>query len=253
MLLLLCSWIIAGVVAEDSSVTYYQLRNSSVCLRPRKPPPYISVVWKIGGKMVVSDKGVNPIFAGKVFAPGNHSLCINELTDTGAAIYELSLVDPDFNAVTERHQVIVEEPVPEPEVTITVLHSNLSAGLCSTTVNCSIQDDWLWSVCDGESCRDAQKSFSKVNISISTDNSTVFCSGENHVSKNNASKSIQICFYQSILEHKAQTHVLPVVIRLVAVCLCLCVCTACVVKKLHSPACNRQQSEPSYENVAESS
>ncbi|XP_047431301.1 uncharacterized protein LOC125000002 [Mugil cephalus] len=278
LLLLLLSWrIITGVVAEDSSVTYYQLRNSSVCLRPRKPPPYISVVWKIGGKVVVSGTGVNPNFAGKA-ALANHSLCINELMDTGAAIYELSLVDPDFNAVTERHQVIVEEPVPKPEVMITVLHSNLSAGLCSITVNCSIQDDWLWSLCDGESCTDAQKSFSKVNISISTDNSTVVCSGENHVSKNNESKSIQICFTKSNRE-KQEYEAEPLLYLLICLVLIVFIVIATGAKKLHSTYCQREaerlvlqviqsqpmgieqqsgprdstssssQAEPSYENV----
>ncbi|KAK9524904.1 hypothetical protein VZT92_017267 [Zoarces viviparus] len=71
------------------------------------------------------------------------------------------------------------------------LHSNLSAALCNITVNCSIRDEWVWSFCDGEGCRTSQRSLRKVNITIFTDNTSIVCSGNNHVSTSKVYESIE--------------------------------------------------------------
>ncbi|XP_056224615.1 uncharacterized protein LOC130164143 isoform X1 [Seriola aureovittata] len=235
MFLLLSCWILAGVMAEDPTVTHYKLKNSSLCLHVRKPPPYKRGEWTFGGKVIASDE-INPNYTEKVvYNHANLSLCLKELTHTDTGIYQVSFRDPDFNSVSEKHRVIVQEAVPRPVILMSVLRSNLSAGFCSITVNCSINDDWLWSVCDVDSCTTSQKSFSKVNITISSDNRTVVCSGNNHVSTNNVSKSVATtCFSKSNPEQKETSQPLYVILVFVAVCVFVCALIAFMAKRLSS-------------------
>ncbi|XP_069014924.1 uncharacterized protein [Embiotoca jacksoni] len=193
MLLLLSCWIIT-VMAKDPSATHYRLKSSSVCLRVRKPPPVHSGTWKFGETLFASDKFIKPSHRERVFfSPGNLSLCLNKLTDGDSGIYEVSFYDSNFTSTSETHQVIVQEQVPQPVMEMLVLRSNVSTGFCNITVNCSVRDDWVWFVCDENNCTASGKSFSKVNITVVTDNRTVVCSGNNHVSKSNVSKSKDLC------------------------------------------------------------
>ncbi|XP_062422287.1 uncharacterized protein LOC119221785 [Pungitius pungitius] len=64
---------------------------------------------------------------------------------------------------------------------MSALPSNLSAALCDITVNCSIGEEWAWSVCDVEGCRTSQRSNRKVVINIFTDDTSVVCRGKNVV------------------------------------------------------------------------
>lgn len=82
----------------------------------------------------------------------------------------------------------VADAVPIPSIQMSAEHSNLSAEVCN--VNCSIQDDWVVALCDGESCRTSQSSLRRVNISISADNSSVVCRANNDVSTNSVTKRI---------------------------------------------------------------
>ncbi|KAL4007043.1 intersectin [Sarotherodon galilaeus] len=189
MILLLSFWI---VTAADSTATYHRLKNSSVCLNVRKPPPYKRSEWKFNTIFIADDTEINPIYTDRVvYSAGNLSLCINNLTDTDAGIYEVSYRF-NYTTVSEKHQVIVQDKVPKPVIIMSKLGSNQSAGLCNITVNCSIQDYWLWSVCDKDGCRRSQKSFSEVNITIFAENRAVVCRGNNHVSTNKASENLTL-------------------------------------------------------------
>ncbi|KAL4007095.1 C1q-related factor [Sarotherodon galilaeus] len=202
MLLLTC------LMAEDPTATYYRLKNSSVCLNVRKPPPYRRGEWKFNTIIITDDTEINPIYTDRVvYSAGNLSLCINNLADTDAGIYEVSYIQ-NFTSVTEKHEVIVQDVVPTPVIIMSKLGSNQSAGLCSITVNCSIQDYWLWSVCDEDGCRRSQKSFSEVNITIFTENRAVVCRGNNHVSTNQASENLTLCFRYNKDEQKSQQVIL---------------------------------------------
>ncbi|XP_039901094.1 T-lymphocyte surface antigen Ly-9 [Simochromis diagramma] len=206
MILLLSFWIVTGLMAEDPTATYYQLKDSSVCLNVRKPPPYKRGEWKFNTIFIADDTETNPNYKHRVtYSAGNLSLCINNLADTDTGIYELSY---RFNYITvsEKHQVIVQDVVPRPVIIMSKLGSNQSAGLCSITVNCSIQDYWLWSVCDKDSCRRSQKSFSEVNITIFTENRAVVCRGNNHVSTNKASENLTLCFNDSNPDNREETQ-----------------------------------------------
>nr|XP_024654968.1 T-lymphocyte surface antigen Ly-9-like [Maylandia zebra] len=164
-------------MAEDQTATYYQLKNSSVCLNVKKLPEYECVEWKFNKTIIADDRKINPKYKDRVvYSAGNLSLCINNLADTDAGIYEVSYRQ-NFITMSEKHQVIVQDVVPRPVIIMSKLSSNQSAGL---TVICSIQDYWLWSVCDEDSCRTSQKSFSEVNITIFTENRAVVCRCNNH-------------------------------------------------------------------------
>lgn len=114
--------------------------------------------------------------------------------------------------------VAVAETVSRPVIRMKVLRSNKSAGFCNITVNCSVQGDWAWSVCNGVSCRTSLISFVKVNITISSDNRTVVCSGHNHVSTSNAFESMEaMCFNKTNPEHKEATQPTTVIVIVIAI------------------------------------
>ncbi|XP_026154315.1 uncharacterized protein LOC113125197 isoform X2 [Mastacembelus armatus] len=209
-------------MAGEPSVMHYQLKNSSVCLHVRNPPPYERALWEFAEQIVAGEGINNPKYAGKLDYK-NRSLCIKELTDADSGTYKFSFYDPDFKSKSEKHTVIVQEIVPRPVITVSALRSNLSAEFCNITVNCSIHNDWVSSVCDEDSCRTSQWSFSKVNITISTANRTLVCSGHNHVSMNNASENIStMCFIKSDPEHEkeSQSPLLIVIVILFFMLLC---------------------------------
>ncbi|KAL4007046.1 ATP-binding cassette, subfamily C (CFTR/MRP), member 12 [Sarotherodon galilaeus] len=230
MLLLLSFWMVTGLRAEDPTATYYRLKNSSVCLNVRKPPPYKHGEWKFNTIIITVDTEINPMYKDRVvYSAGNLSLCINNVADTDTGIYEVSY-SRNFASVSEKHEVIVQDVVPRPVIIMSKLGSNQSAGLCSITVNCSIQDYWLWSICDEDGCRRSQKSFSEVNITIFTENRAVVCRGNNHVSTNKASENLTLCFIKSDSEHKDSSQPLAVIVRVTAVCVFLCGCFVFVAK-----------------------
>lgn len=99
----------SGITAEDPSGVHYQLKNSSVCLHVRSPPPYSQALWRLDGTVIASSEKMNPTFAEKVdYNPGNHSLCIKELTDKDNGIYIFSFTDSNFSLKSEEHKLIVQ-------------------------------------------------------------------------------------------------------------------------------------------------
>ncbi|XP_042073943.1 SLAM family member 9-like, partial [Haplochromis burtoni] len=240
-------------MAEDPTATYYQLKNSSVCLNVRKPPPYKRGEWKFNTMIIVDDTEINPKYTDRVtYSAGNLSLCINNLADTDTGIYEVSY---RFNYITvsEKHQVIVQDVVPRPVIIMSKLGSNQSAGLCSITVNCSIQDYWLWSVCDEDGCRTSQKSFSEVNITIFTENRAVVCRGNNHVSTNKASENSTLCLKSNKDEEKSQQLILKGRFITVSILIILGVFSVFLVKTKYksykSRASYSDDPGPVYENM----
>ncbi|KAM9426046.1 uncharacterized protein KZ484_015834 [Pholidichthys leucotaenia] len=225
MLLFLTCWIISGIMADDPMI-HYQQKNTSLCLHVRKLAPYSRAEWSFSKTVIYVLQNssssithtINSIYKERVnYSPENLTLCINDLKDKDAGIYEFKLLKLNFMYVTETHHVIIQEMVPKPVMIMAVLSSNLSTG-CNFTVNCSIQGDWLWALCNEEGCTPSQQSFSRVNISIFTHNHTVFCSGNNHVSRNIVSASKDMCF--SKFEHKPKE---PQQIFLIFVIITFCV------------------------------
>ena len=96
-------------MAEDPSVIHYRLKNSSICLHVKKPPPYQSGQWTFAEKAVISGNSINPDYAEKVdYEPKNLTLCVRDLNETNSGIYQVSFVDSKFDAITESHRVVVQ-------------------------------------------------------------------------------------------------------------------------------------------------
>ncbi|XP_071774177.2 uncharacterized protein LOC139926360 [Centroberyx gerrardi] len=248
MLLLLICCIIAGMAADDPPVTYYRLKNSSVCLHVRKSPEGQEVTWEmINVVMIINNKGeINPDYTEKVdYDRGNFSLCIKKLTETDSGTYEATLIQ-GFTISREQHRLIVQEAVPRPVIRMAVLHSNQSDGSCNLTVNCSIQDDWAWSVCDETRCRTSQRSLRAVNITISTDNRTIVCKANNHVSTSNVSESVTgICLSETNTEYTGTSLPAATIMALIisgTLFLLICVLAVFLAKRFYfSRECDNQQ------------
>lgn len=92
--------------------------------------------------------------------------------------------------------LLLPDAVPKPVLSISPMFSNQSAELCNMTnisVNCSIQEEWLTSICDQDSCLVTQESLQQYNITVITANKSVICIGSNQVSTSNVSASIDQC------------------------------------------------------------
>ncbi|XP_041841638.1 uncharacterized protein LOC121640032 [Melanotaenia boesemani] len=233
LFLLLSCWTFTGTMAEPLKATYYVLRNNFVCLNVSKSPPYSHGKWEFSGEVIYHEEGINPSYKEKAWpGPKYFSLCIKMLTDNDTGIYKFSFTH-NFIIVYEPYQVIIQDMVPRPVMMMTSEHhSNLTEGSCSVTVNCSIQDNLLWSVCDEDGCRPPQKSFHNFNITVFTENRTVVCSGNNHVSTNNITERMETaCFSKSNPDPKEepqQHH--GTVIYILSGLGCMLVCSFLAIK-----------------------
>ncbi|XP_059211544.1 uncharacterized protein LOC131990162 [Centropristis striata] len=236
MLLLLGFCIIAGVTAKDAPTMHYRLKNSSLCLLVAETPPYHSATWKFHDRVIIFSNQTTPIYRDKVdYNPKNSSLCIHKLTDTDSGIYTFSFINSQYHASTETHRLIVEETVPRPIIRMSGLHSNLSAELCNGTVNCSIQDDWMFSVCDKDGCRTSQRSLRRLNITITIGNKSIICRGNNYVSTNKVSESTEAT---CLGKRNPEQPTAIIIVIVVAVCVSLGTFAGFVAKGLSSSQYN---------------
>lgn len=247
-ILFLTCWSFTGVAATDSLMMHYQLKNSSVCFHVKQKPPFQNGQWAFEDTVIVIDRTVNPNYTERVKIHENLTLCINRLTEKDTGIIKFSYVS-NFVTKLENHQIIVQDVVPTPVITVTPDNNfNLSSGPCNFTVNCSIQNDWLWSICDKESCRILQKSFKKFNISIFTKSTTVVCSGKNYVSMNNITKSFStICSVKSNLEQEKESQPSPKISEMVyfiipLIAALFIVCAFIIAKKIWKSKHNQETS-----------
>ncbi|XP_075948651.1 uncharacterized protein LOC142950875 [Anarhichas minor] len=256
LLLLLSCWMIAGMTAKDPPTTHYREKNGSMCLQVEESPPHHQPTWFFYEDAIVFAKNITAKYKDKVdYNPSDQSLCINKLTETDSGIYTFVFVNSELKNSKETHELIVEETVPRPVVRMSTLHSNLSAGLCNITVNCSIRDEWAWSFCDGEGCRTSQRSLRKVNITIFTDNRSIVCSGNNHVSTSNVSESTEAtCLRKPNPDHEETSEPPTVIVTVTAIALCvsLCAFAVCVVKGLSSTEYNQHQAEAPAAQITQS-
>uniref|UniRef100_UPI0037E879E6 T-lymphocyte surface antigen Ly-9-like n=1 Tax=Semicossyphus pulcher TaxID=241346 RepID=UPI0037E879E6 len=233
MLLLLSCMIIAGIKAGELPTMHYQVKGGSLCLHVGKSPTYEYVRWYFNEKLIVVERNITPNYKDKVdYNPMNHSLCINKLTETDSGFYKVSFADLNFTESTEIHKIILQEAVPSPVIKMSAVGPNPFAGFCNVSVNCSVLCDWVLALCDEDSCRTVQRSFSTVNITISVDNTSVVCIGNNHVSTGNVSESMAAtCYNKSIHDQEESSRPsILIVIVIAAVCVTLCAFIACLWK-----------------------
>ncbi|XP_045068271.1 uncharacterized protein LOC123483015 [Coregonus clupeaformis] len=188
--------IIAGIRVEPS-VDQYGLKGGSICLAVPEPEILKGLQWKTGSDVIVDDKEISPKYKEKVdYNSVNHSLCIKNLLNTDSRIYMGSAINQrDWTDSTTTYRLKVLDHVPKPVMDVTSLF-NTSVGLCDVTVNCSVKDGWMLSVCGGGQCTRSQQllSLSGVNIIISNGNGSFQCTSSNHVSTQTISQPMEdIC------------------------------------------------------------
>lgn len=201
--------LVLEIKSEEAVVTLYRLKGRSVCLDVRSKPPYKDGRWSYGEKnnvMIASATDINPNYTARIhYNQPNSTLCIKNLTEKDSGIYIFSFL-LNYDGKKKTYKLNVEEAVPEPALSLTVLHSNSSVGSCTVSVNCSVRNDWLCSVCDKDGCQASNKSFSQVNISISSDNRRVTCTGNNHVSAREASQDTAVMCFSSDSKVERQSY-----------------------------------------------
>lgn len=95
-------------MAADSSMMHYQLKNSSVCLHVKKPPPYRNALWTFDGKFVADTSLISPDYRDRViFTSENMSLCIYRLMDNDTGIFKASYTSV-LDQISDEHQIIVQ-------------------------------------------------------------------------------------------------------------------------------------------------
>nr|XP_040035586.1 uncharacterized protein LOC120821260 [Gasterosteus aculeatus aculeatus] len=253
MLLLLSCWIVAAITAEKPPETHYREKNGSLCLRVKNSPPHHQDRWLFNEEAITFSNNITPKYKDKVsYSPINHSLCINKLTETDSGRYTFSFLNSSYKNSKETHRLIVEETVPTPVMRISALDSNLSAALCNITVNCSIGEEWAWSVCDVAGCRTSQRSNRKVTIiNIFTDNTSVVCGGKNHVSASNVSESTEaMCLINP--EETSHPPSVVVAVLMFAVCVSLCVFVLLGATGLLPSGCSGHQEGTPAARIAQS-
>ncbi|XP_035639695.1 uncharacterized protein LOC118392140 isoform X1 [Oncorhynchus keta] len=187
--------ILTGTWAEVPPIDKYGLKGGLVCLAVAESPvEHEELKWKFKSDVIVDNKEISPQYKEKVqYNPVNHSLCINNLKETDSGIYYPTVGKWNLETIIE-YKVTIQEAVSIPVMKVVSLYSNSSRGQCNITVNCSVKDVWALSVCNGRQCTLSQQSLTAVNITISNDNSTIQCTGKNHVSaETNSQPMNDIC------------------------------------------------------------
>ncbi|XP_045076411.1 SLAM family member 9-like [Coregonus clupeaformis] len=192
--LLLWLGITTGIRGEPS-VDQYGLKGGSICLAVPEPPEMIKgLKWMRNSDVIVGVKEISPKYKEKVdYNDANHSLCIKNLLNTDSGIYKANY-RKKWNESTTTYRLLVQDHVPKPVMDVTSLF-NTSVGLCDVTVNCSVKDGWMLSVCGGGQCTRSQQllSLSGDNITISNGNGTIQCTTSNHVSTQTISQPMEDC------------------------------------------------------------
>ncbi|XP_034020159.1 uncharacterized protein LOC117504769 [Thalassophryne amazonica] len=241
-MLLFLSCIIAGITAKDPPVMHYGMKSSSICLEVGKLTSHRSTKWNFGDTVIVDDQGINPRYKKKVkYNSETSTLCLNKLTEADGGTYSFYSHDANFTSSTKTHRLIVQETVPRPVLRLSVLHSSPSTGFCNVTVNCSIQSEWLRSICDEDSCRASQRSFDQLNITTYNDNRTIVCRGNNYVSTSNNSASMDaICFSEANPEEELKPLVIVIIIIM---CAFICLCTPCFATRISAAQSTEHEAE----------
>lgn len=170
------------------------LKGGSICLVVPEPPEMIKgLQWRKDSDVIFGDKEISPKYKDKVdYNNDNHSLCIKNLMETDSGIYMVNY-RKHWKQSTTTYRLLVEDHVPKPVMDVTSL--NTSVGLCDVTVNCSVKDGWMLSVCDSGQCTLSQQSPSLTggNMTISVLTGRIQCTSSNHVSTQTISQPMEDC------------------------------------------------------------
>ncbi|XP_024293534.1 uncharacterized protein LOC112262074 isoform X3 [Oncorhynchus tshawytscha] len=192
-LLILWLCITIGIRAEPT-VDQYGLKGDSICLAVAEPEMINGLQWRKGNDVIFGDKEISPKYKEKVdYNNDNHSLCIKNLMETDSGIYMVNY-RKHWKQSTTTYRLLVEDHVLKPVMDVTSLF-NTSVGLCDVTVNCSVKDGWMLSVCDSGQCTLSQQSPSLTggNMTISVLTGRIQCTSSNRVSTQTISQPMEDC------------------------------------------------------------
>ncbi|XP_056884248.1 uncharacterized protein LOC130523213 isoform X2 [Takifugu flavidus] len=194
ILLLLRFWGNADADISKVPTQRYRGKNASFCVEVGDAPPYdIRLTFK--NNLVVNNNKTTEAYKHRVnYSEKNIELCLHNLNESDSGIYKLSVVKNQKVDDKEFH-LVVQDVVPRPVIQMSALHSNLSADQCLIAVNCSVWEDWVFSVCNESVCLTSESSLRTVNLTVSAGYRSVFCIGRNDVSASNISE--QMCFTDS--------------------------------------------------------
>ncbi|KAL4597425.1 hypothetical protein GN956_G26074 [Arapaima gigas] len=130
------------------------------------------------------------------FSTTDLSLHIKDLTETDSGVYSAETTDTEGKLTDLKYNLHVQEAVPKPTLNLKLLQLNSSGLSCKVSVNCSVRDSWVSGTCDQVQCSQVQLSpGSDVDLSVKSDNGTIFCSGSNGVSRETQSEPLtSVCF-----------------------------------------------------------
>ncbi|KAL4593100.1 hypothetical protein GN956_G27075 [Arapaima gigas] len=126
------------------------------------------------------------------FSTTDLSLHIKDLTEADSGVYSAEATDTEGQRTdVAKYNLHVQEAVPKPTLNLKLLQLNSSGLSCKVSVNCSVRDSWVSSTCDQVQCSQVQLSAgSDVDLSVESDNGTIFCSGSNAVSRETQSEPL---------------------------------------------------------------
>ncbi|KAL4593111.1 hypothetical protein GN956_G27063, partial [Arapaima gigas] len=126
------------------------------------------------------------------FSTTDLSLHIKDLTETDSGVYSAEATDSEGQQTdVAKCNLHVQEAVPKPTLNLKLLQLNSSGLSCKVSVNCSVRDSWVSGTCDQVQCSQVQLSpGSDVDLSVKSDNGTIFCSGSNAVSRETQSEPL---------------------------------------------------------------
>ncbi|XP_024293533.1 uncharacterized protein LOC112262074 isoform X2 [Oncorhynchus tshawytscha] len=164
-LLVLLLSINTGIRAEPT-VDQYGLKGDSICLAVAEPEMINGLQWRKGN---------------------------DNLMETDSGIYMVNY-RKHWKQSTTTYRLLVEDHVLKPVMDVTSLF-NTSVGLCDVTVNCSVKDGWMLSVCDSGQCTLSQQSPSLTggNMTISVLTGRIQCTSSNRVSTQTISQPMEDC------------------------------------------------------------
>ncbi|KAL4601658.1 hypothetical protein GN956_G25684 [Arapaima gigas] len=142
------------------------------------------------------------------------------------------------------------EAVPKPTLKLKLLQLNSSGLSCKVSVNCSVRDSWVSGTCDQVRCSQIHLSpGSDVDLSVESDNGTIFCTGSNGVSRETQSEPLtSVCVKPPAPYFTTWGVLIGGVVVLVAAL----ICGALIYKQKCSQKTSKEKQSPVYAPPEES-
>ncbi|CAF97033.1 unnamed protein product [Tetraodon nigroviridis] len=244
ILLLLSFWSPTEEEKPTATQQHYQRKNSSFCLQAAESPPY-ALSLTFGQNSVIYSNITSQAYQHRVdYNQTTKKWCLHQLSETDSGTYHFNVYKND-KVNMSNHKLLVEEAVPRPVIQVSALRSNLSAEPCTITVNCSVWESWVSSVCNESVCQTSDRSLKTVNITVLAGNRSVICIGRNYVSTSNISEAICVIHRHETSEELSYVLLLLLLAILSLLCAAiLCIGTPGVFRRSSQRKCQELLRSP---------